>query len=136
MPRLRSIAAGTAGTRRPTDRSARRRFRDPELWSAPVATSGAERRCAPAQLFSIEVTSTVWASNEERVAGVASTISTVGSTALGADGAVTTIGAAATYHLLRFYHDHPQLRDELADHRAVDRIRSFRLMDQMNPVRK
>lgn len=47
-----------------------------------------------------------------------------------------SIGAAATYHLLRFYHDHPQLRDELADHRAVDRIRSYRLMDSDEPDSK
>lgn len=47
-----------------------------------------------------------------------------------------SIGAAATYHLLRFYHDHPQLREELADHRAADRIRSYRLMDSDEPDSK
>ncbi|MBF6177293.1 hypothetical protein [Nocardia otitidiscaviarum] len=43
---------------------------------------------------------------------------------------IPSIGAAATYWLIRFYHKHPELREELADHRAGDRIRAYRLIDQ------
>ncbi|MGF0317196.1 hypothetical protein [Nocardia fluminea] len=41
-----------------------------------------------------------------------------------------SIGAAATLQLLRFYHANPQLRGELADHRAVERVLSYGLLDQ------
>ncbi|MBF6332338.1 hypothetical protein [Nocardia transvalensis] len=39
------------------------------------------------------------------------------------------IGASAVYWLLRFYHEHPELRAELADHRAAERVRSYRLVE-------
>ncbi|MCP9618901.1 hypothetical protein FOH10_09985 [Nocardia otitidiscaviarum] len=39
------------------------------------------------------------------------------------------IGAPATYWLLRFYHEHPEHRGELNDHRAAERVRTYRLLD-------
>ncbi|WP_280508093.1 hypothetical protein [Nocardia flavorosea] len=41
-----------------------------------------------------------------------------------------SVGAAATYWTIRFYHDHPELRDELSDERAVARLRSYGVVDQ------
>ncbi|MFC6011263.1 hypothetical protein [Nocardia lasii] len=40
-----------------------------------------------------------------------------------------SVGAAATFQLLRFYHEHPALRPELGDERAVDRLLSYRLLE-------
>ncbi|MFC6012508.1 hypothetical protein [Nocardia lasii] len=44
-----------------------------------------------------------------------------------------SVGAAATFWLVRFYHRHPELRDELADHRVIDRIESGGLLDPEDP---
>lgn len=44
-----------------------------------------------------------------------------------------SIGPAATFWLVRFYHRHPELRDELADHRVIDRIDSGGLLDPDDP---
>ncbi|WP_336087659.1 hypothetical protein [Nocardia sp. SSK8] len=41
-----------------------------------------------------------------------------------------SIGAAATFQLIRFYHDHPRSRDELGDNRSADRILTYGLMDE------
>lgn len=40
-----------------------------------------------------------------------------------------SIGSAATYWLVRFYHDHPELRAELSDDRAVVRLRTYSLVE-------
>ncbi|WP_330178981.1 hypothetical protein OHB26_20990 [Nocardia sp. NBC_01503] len=45
-----------------------------------------------------------------------------------------SIGASATYWLVRFYFQHPELRDELADRRATDRIRSYGLVGPDEPI--
>ncbi|NNH73966.1 hypothetical protein HLB23_29630 [Nocardia uniformis] len=45
-----------------------------------------------------------------------------------------SIGGAATYWLVRFYFTHPELREELSDHRAIDRIRSYRVLDPNEPI--
>ena len=42
-----------------------------------------------------------------------------------------SIGSAATYWLIRFYHEHPQLRAELADHRAAERLRRYAVLDPL-----
>lgn len=41
-----------------------------------------------------------------------------------------SIGSAATYWLVRFYHQHPELRDELSDERAVERLRSYAVVEE------
>ncbi|MFC4126032.1 hypothetical protein [Nocardia rhizosphaerae] len=44
-----------------------------------------------------------------------------------------SIGCAATYWLVRFYQRHPELREELADRRVIDRIESGGLLDPDDP---
>lgn len=44
----------------------------------------------------------------------------------------SAIGAPAVYWLLNFYHDNPQLREELKDNRAVERILNYKLFDAEN----
>lgn len=41
-----------------------------------------------------------------------------------------SIGSAATYWLIRFYHEHPELRTELSDERAVERLRSYAVVEE------
>lgn len=41
-----------------------------------------------------------------------------------------SIGSSATYWLIRFYHRHPELRDELSDERAVERLRSYAVVEE------
>ncbi|MEU4316387.1 hypothetical protein [Nocardia sp. NPDC024068] len=40
-----------------------------------------------------------------------------------------SIGSSATYWLIRYYRDHPDARAELADDRAVQRLRGYALVD-------
>lgn len=40
-----------------------------------------------------------------------------------------SIGAAGTYWLIRYYHEHPEARAELSDDRAVERLRNYRVVD-------
>ncbi|MBF6351287.1 MULTISPECIES: hypothetical protein [Nocardia] len=40
-----------------------------------------------------------------------------------------SIGAAGTYWLIRFYHEHPEARAELSDDRAVERLRDYGVVD-------
>lgn len=39
------------------------------------------------------------------------------------------VGAAASYRLIEFYHHHPELRVELADHRAAERLHTYRVLE-------
>ncbi len=41
-----------------------------------------------------------------------------------------SMGAAATYWLIRFYHQHPELRAELSDERALERLLSYGVVEQ------
>lgn len=41
-----------------------------------------------------------------------------------------SIGSAATYWLIRFYHENPDLRDELTDERAVERLRTYAVVPE------
>ncbi|WP_280414703.1 hypothetical protein [Nocardia carnea] len=40
-----------------------------------------------------------------------------------------SIGAAGTYWLIRYYHEHPEARAELSDDRAVERLRNYGVVD-------
>lgn len=41
-----------------------------------------------------------------------------------------SMGAAATYWLIQFYHQHPEFRDELSDERSLTRLLSYGVVEQ------